>query len=75
MITLPPDLEEAVERHVASGRFTNAEGVLRAALERLDADDVESLKQSLADEEAGRMRPLADVAVDIRQKLGFADSA
>ena len=73
MIDLPPDLEQAVERHVASGRFANAEEVLRAAMERLDDSDIESLRESIADEQAGRMRPLSDVAAATRRKFGFTE--
>ena len=74
MINLPPDIKQAVERHVASGRFANAEDVLRAAMQKLEASDIESLRESLADEQVNRMKPLADVASDVRNRFGFADS-
>lgn len=75
MLNLPPDLQEVIERHLASGRFANVEEVLRAALDQLDDAGISELKDSLVDEEAGRIKPLADVAAEVREKLGFADSA
>ena len=74
-INLPPDLEEAVARHVSSGNFATAEDVLRAAMDKLDSDDLESLKASLEEEEAGLVKSLNDVAGSIRQKHGFSESA
>ena len=72
MINLPKDLEQAAERHLASGRYSSVEDVLRAALNHLDTLDLESLQHSLNDESAGRMVPLHEAASRIREKHGFA---
>ena len=75
MISLPPDLEKAVEQHIASGRYSTPEEVLRAALEQLDSFDLESLSESLEEEQSGHLKPLTEVAGNIREKHGFTDSA
>jgi len=73
-INLPPDLDQVVRKHITSGEFGTAEDVLRAALDQFDATDLRSLRQSLADEAAGRLLPLDDITRSIRQKHGFSDS-
>lgn len=74
MNDLPPDIEKAVERHLASGRFASVEEVLRAAMKTLDASGLESLKQSIADEKAGRLQPLDEIANRIREESGLSES-
>jgi Arc/MetJ-type ribon-helix-helix transcriptional regulator len=44
-LTVPPDLETLINKRLSSGGYTNAEDVLRRALESLDAEE------SLTDEE------------------------
>ena len=72
-INLPPDLDQAVRKHITSGDFHTAEDVLRAALDQFDVIDLRSLRQSIADEEAGRLKPLDEVVSSIRQKHDFRD--
>ena len=68
-----PDLEAAIGRHFATGRYKSREDVLRAAIGRLDSDDATDLFASLADEAEGRLIALSDVADRIRRKSCFAE--
>jgi Arc/MetJ-type ribon-helix-helix transcriptional regulator len=38
-LTVPPDLETLINKRLSSGGYTNAEDVLRRALESLDAEE------------------------------------
>jgi antitoxin ParD1/3/4 len=38
-LTVPPDLETLINRRLSSGGYTNAEDVLRRALQVLDAEE------------------------------------
>jgi len=38
-LNIPADLEELINRRLSSGRYTNAEDVLRRALEAQDAEE------------------------------------
>ncbi|MBV8847121.1 MAG: hypothetical protein JO307_30295 [Bryobacterales bacterium] len=38
-LNLPPDLETLINKRLSSGAYTNAEDVLRHALEALDAEE------------------------------------
>ena len=38
-LNLPPDLEELINKRLSSGAYTNAEDVLRRALEAQDAEE------------------------------------
>ncbi len=69
-----PTIYDAIQRHMATGKYESPEDVVIHALQRLDeyADSVADLQESLADEEAGRVRPLTDVAEEIRAKHGFS---
>jgi predicted transcriptional regulator len=67
---LPPDIELLVNAQLATGQYATASDVLRDAMQSLVerqavADD---LQASLADIEAGRVLPLEEVVVDIRQR-------
>ncbi len=72
-------IQDAIAQHLATGKYASAEEVVLVALQRLD--DVESkrsatiadLQESLADEKAGRVKPLSVVADEIRKKHGFRD--
>ena len=72
-INLPPDLEQSIRRHLASGQFLSAEDVLRAALHQFDQMDILSLKRSEDDESAGRVVSLQIAAEALRCKLNIAE--
>jgi hypothetical protein len=59
---------------MATGRYGSQEDLLIEALHALDDYEqaVADIQQGIDDETAGRMRPLAEVDVDLRQKLGFS---
>jgi Arc/MetJ-type ribon-helix-helix transcriptional regulator len=47
-LTLPPDIEALINRRLASGAFSDAEDVLRRALEAQDAEENWSDEERLA---------------------------
>lgn len=72
---LPPDLRETIQQHIASGRYSSEEDVLRAAFVALASHDreVTAIQAGLDDMEAGRVRPFASVDAEIRKRVGFSD--
>jgi Arc/MetJ-type ribon-helix-helix transcriptional regulator len=72
-------IQDAIAHHLATGKYTSAEDVVLAGLQRLDEDEAEhlatvaDLQESLADEQAGRLKPLSAVAADVRREHGFSD--
>ena len=70
-------IQDAIAVHLATGRYESAEDVVLTALRNLADDDreyeaaVDDLRYSIADENAGRLRPLSSVAEAIRGKYGF----
>ena len=72
-------IQEAIAHHLATGKYASPEDVVLTALQRLNEDEAEylatvaDLRESLADEEAGRVKPLSEVAADIRRKHGFSE--
>jgi len=74
---LPPDLEERIRKQMSDGNYDTEDDVLRDALEALDARnaDLAAIQAGIDDMEAGRMRPIGDVADDIRQKQGWTSDA
>jgi putative addiction module CopG family antidote len=71
-ITTTPALELAIQRQLASGRYASETEVLEAALRALARrDEVRAeyfadLKESLADEQAGRTHSLQEVDAEFR---------
>lgn len=70
----PPDLDEVVKKHMASGQYESEDALLRDALRALDQRDevLADIEAGIADMEAGRVRPLRDAAADIRRTHGFS---
>jgi Arc/MetJ-type ribon-helix-helix transcriptional regulator len=72
-------IQSAIAHHMSTGKYASAEEVVLAALKRLDEDEKEyltsltDLRESLADEEAGRLKPLQTVAAELRKEHGFND--
>jgi Arc/MetJ-type ribon-helix-helix transcriptional regulator len=69
----PPEIEQLVTAQLATGKYSSENEVLMHALRTLtDYDEsVADIQEGIADEAAGRMRPLCVVDSDLRQKLGF----
>jgi antitoxin ParD1/3/4 len=82
-VSLTPDLDEAIQRRIASGRYASQSEVIRAALRVLERDEEEqarklaaldaALARGIADAEAGRVMRLDDAFARIREELGFPD--
>ena len=69
----PPDVEQRIRHQIALGNYTSEDDVLRDALEALDARnaDMAAIRAGVEDMAADRMRPIDEVAVDIRRKHGW----
>jgi antitoxin ParD1/3/4 len=82
-ISLTPDLDDAIQRRMASGRYASQSEVIRAALRVLERDEEErerklaaldtAIARGIADAEAGRVMPLDDAFARIRKELGIPD--
>jgi antitoxin ParD1/3/4 len=82
-ISLTPDLDDAIQRRIASGRYASQSEVIRAALRVLERDEEErerklaaldaAIARGIADAEAGRVMPLDDAFARIRKEVGFPD--
>jgi antitoxin ParD1/3/4 len=82
-ISLAPDIDDAIQRHRATGRYASDDEVIRAALRVLERDEEElarklaaldaAIARGIADAEAGRVTPLEDAFARIRKELGFSD--
>jgi antitoxin ParD1/3/4 len=82
-ISLTPDLDDAIQRRIASGRYASQSEVIRAALRMLERDEEErerklaaldaAIARGIADAEAGRIMPLDDAFARVRKELGFTD--
>jgi antitoxin ParD1/3/4 len=82
-ISLTPDLDDAIQRRIASGRYASQSEVIRAALRVLERDEEErarklaaldaAIARGIADAEAGRVMPLDDAFARIRKELGIPD--
>ena len=72
-VNLSGSTEKSIERRMAAGQFDSPEDVIRAAIDQLDEYDtcVADIRESLEDEQAGRLHSLHDVDREMRQKHGF----
>jgi Arc/MetJ-type ribon-helix-helix transcriptional regulator len=70
---LPPDIDQRVQSQIALGIYQNPTEVLNDALDVLEQRnaDLEAIRAGIEDEKAGRMRSLADVDRDMRQRYGL----
>ena len=73
----PPDVEQRIRKQLSEGNYDSEDDVLRDALEALAARnaDLAAIQAGAEDMEAGRMRPLTEVADEIRQKHGWTSDA
>ena len=72
-INLTGDTEKSIERRLAAGQFNSPEEVIRAAVDQLDQYEasVADIRESLEDEQAGRVQSIQDVDREMREKHGF----
>jgi predicted transcriptional regulator len=72
-LEVAPAIEEAIQRHLASGKYDSPESVVAAALKQLDdySQSIAEIEQSLAEEAAGDLQPFDEVIDEIRRKRGF----
>ena len=72
-INLTGDTEKSIERRLAAGQFNSPEEVIRAAVEQLDQYEasIAEIRESLEDEQAGRVQSIHDVDRDMREQHGF----
>jgi putative addiction module CopG family antidote len=71
---LPPDVQDQVSQHIATGHYTSEDDVLRAALRALALrhEELTAIQAGVDDVEAGRLRPFEDVDADMRRQFGFS---
>ena len=84
-VSLPPELEHRVRKHVASGLYGSASEVIREALRLFEAyqtvrvENLASLKadiaKGLADERAGRVAPMDMMAIKARGRAALQAKA
>jgi Arc/MetJ-type ribon-helix-helix transcriptional regulator len=69
----PPELDRLVREELATGTYNSEDEVLVDAMLALrDRDEsIAGIRQGLADLDAGRVRPLCDVDVELRTKHGI----
>lgn len=70
----PPEVDSLVRSQMATGRYATEDELLKDALLTLSEreETLGDIRAGIEDMEAGRIRPLDDVADDIRRKHGFA---
>ena len=69
----PAEIGQLVTAQLATGKYSSENEVLLHALRTLQDynESVVDIQDGIADEAAGRVRPLREADSDIRQKLGF----
>jgi antitoxin ParD1/3/4 len=82
-ISLAPDIDDAIRRRLATGRYASDDEVIRAALRVLERDEEElarklaaldnAIARGIADAESGRVMPIDDAFARIRKELGLSD--
>jgi putative addiction module CopG family antidote len=67
---LPSDLAQTIQSLLATGKYVSQDDVLRNALEALQQrdEDLAAITAGIADMEAGRYRPFAEIDAEFRQR-------
>ncbi len=70
----PPNVRQLIEEAENFGEYDSEDDVLRDALSALirQKKDLAAIREGIADMNAGRFRPIAEVDAEIRGSLGFA---
>lgn len=72
-LNLPPDVAAWIQHFIDFEGYTSQDEVLRDALTALEYEvNMAAIQAGLGDEEAGRIRPWAEVKDELRIKLGLA---
>jgi putative addiction module CopG family antidote len=68
---IPPDVEQLIREQMAAGDYHNHDEVLRDALQALAERnaDLAAVRTGIDDMKSGRLRPIKDVADDIRREF------
>ena len=76
IISIPSDLERQIQHLIASGNYQSEADVLRAAITALATQDADmvAVREGIADLEQNRVRPLPEVAAEIRMKHSWTDT-
>ena len=69
----PQDIQQQIEAHLAAGHYGSEDDVLRDAMAALEerGADLAAIEAGIRDEQAGCMKPLADVDDVMRAKYGI----
>lgn len=69
----PRDIEHRVEAQLATGGYRSQDDVLRHAMDALEEReaDMAAIEAGMRDEQAGRVKPLAEVDHAMRDKYGI----
>lgn len=68
-IDTTPAVDEAIQRHMASGRFGSEIELIERALRALDEQDaLEAIREGVEDARAGRSRSVDEVFDDFERK-------
>lgn len=72
---LPPDVQEQISQHIATGHYSSEDDVLRAALRALALrhEELVAIQAGFDDAEAGHLSPFEDVDADMRRWFGFSN--
>lgn len=75
--SFPPELDRLVREGLAAGEYASEDDLLLEAMLALRERDeaVAGIRQGLADLDAGRVRPLANVDAELRRKYDIPRDA
>lgn len=71
---LPPDIDQRVQSQISLGIYQTPADVLNDALDALEQRrhaDLEAIRAGIEDEKMGRMRSLAEVDREMRERYGL----
>jgi predicted transcriptional regulator len=69
---VPPEIDQRIQSHLALGIYSTPAQVLSDALDALEQrnEDIASIQRGIDDGRAGRVKPLADFAREMRSQFG-----
>jgi putative addiction module CopG family antidote len=74
-IDVSPEMKQRVEDRLASGRYGSPDELLQEAFDALDEKEqlkrsVAAIRKSVADEKAGRVRPVQEAVNELKLEVG-----